>query len=73
MNSVPVIPVETILVAYVRHLFQCREILSYQLNTIHNLHYYVNLMAGVREAIEKDQFAEFRRNFYSQREPEVLS
>ncbi|MGL1932388.1 MAG: tRNA guanosine(34) transglycosylase Tgt [Desulfotalea sp.] len=54
--------------AYLRHLFQCREILSYHLNTIHNLHYYVNLMAGVRKSIEEDRFAEFRRNFYSQRE-----
>lgn len=54
--------------AYLRHLFQCKEILSYQLNTIHNLHYYVNLMAGVREAIERDEFAEFRRDFYSQLE-----
>lgn len=54
--------------AYLRHLFQSREILSYQLNTIHNLHYYVNLMDGVRKAIEKDEFAAFRRNFYSQLE-----
>lgn len=56
--------------AYLRHLFQCREILSYQLNTIHNLHYYVNLMADVRKSIEQDRFAEFRRNFYSQRNAE---
>jgi queuine tRNA-ribosyltransferase len=50
--------------AYLRHLFQCREILSYHLNTIHNLHYYLNLMAGMRAAIERDQFPAFRDDFY---------
>ena len=50
--------------AYLRHLFQCREILSYHLNTIHNLHYYLHLMAGMREAIEKDCFSTFRNDFY---------
>jgi len=50
--------------AYLRHLFQCREILSYHLNTIHNLHYYLHLMAGMREAIEKDCFSSFRNDFY---------
>ena len=50
--------------AYLRHLFQCREILSYHLNTIHNLHYYLNLMTEMREAIEKDRFSTFRNDFY---------
>ncbi len=50
--------------AYLRHLFQCREILSYHLNTIHNLHYYLHLMAGMRKAIEKDCFSAFRNDFY---------
>jgi len=50
--------------AYLRHLYQCREILSYHLNTIHNLHYYLNLMAGMRAAIERDQFTAFRNDFY---------
>jgi len=50
--------------AYLRHLFQCREILASQLNTIHNLHYYCALMAGMRKAIEQDRFAEFRADFY---------
>jgi queuine tRNA-ribosyltransferase len=51
--------------AYLRHLFVSREILSYHLNTIHNLHYYLNLMAEIREALEKDGFAQFRKDFYS--------
>jgi queuine tRNA-ribosyltransferase len=53
--------------AYLRHLFQSREILAYQLNSIHNLHYYCTLMAGMRSAIREDRFLAFRRNFYEQR------
>ncbi len=56
--------------AYLRHLFQAREILSSQLNTIHNLHFYLNLMAGMRKAIEEDRFARFRKDFYSKLEDE---
>lgn len=50
--------------AYLRHLFVCREILAYQLNTIHNLFYYVNLMKNIRKAIENDSYAAFRNDFY---------
>ncbi len=56
--------------AYLRHLFQSREILSYHLNTIHNLHYYLNLMAEIRDAIEKDSFGAFRKDFYGRLEHE---
>ena len=54
--------------AYLRHLFQSREILAYQLNSIHNLHYYCSLMADMRRAIAEDRFMAFRRTFYEQRE-----
>lgn len=54
--------------AYLRHLFQSREILAYQLNSIHNLHYYCSLMADMRRAIEEDRFMAFRKTFYEQRE-----
>ncbi|PID76802.1 MAG: tRNA guanosine(34) transglycosylase Tgt [Deltaproteobacteria bacterium] len=50
--------------AYLRHLFQSREILSCQLNTIHNLHYYLDLMTQIRAAIDKDCLAAFRKDFY---------
>ena len=53
--------------AYLRHLFQSREILAYQLNSIHNLHYYCTLMAEMREAIRQDRFLAFRSEFYRQR------
>jgi queuine tRNA-ribosyltransferase len=56
--------------AYLRHLYQSREILSYHLNTIHNLHYYLSLMTNIRKAIEKDCFAAFRKDFYSRLEDE---
>jgi queuine tRNA-ribosyltransferase len=56
--------------AYLRHLFQAREILSYHLNTIHNLHYYLNLMQNIRQAIERDNFGQFRKDFYSKLENE---
>jgi queuine tRNA-ribosyltransferase len=54
--------------AYLRHLYMAREILSSQLNTIHNLHYFVDLMARMRRAVEEDSFASFRRQFYAARE-----
>ena len=37
--------------AYLRHLDKCGEILGAQLNTIHNLRFYQNVMAGLREAL----------------------
>ncbi|MBT4747515.1 MAG: tRNA-guanine transglycosylase, partial [Candidatus Thioglobus sp.] len=50
--------------AYLHHLQRKNEILSARLNTLHNLHYYQNLMAQMRKAIEEDGFAEFKQNFY---------
>jgi queuine tRNA-ribosyltransferase len=43
--------------AYLRHLFVAREMTSATLNTIHNLHFYVELMSRIRRAIEEDRFA----------------
>lgn len=54
--------------AYLRHLYMAREILSSTLNTIHNLHYYVNLMTEIRQALDDDAFLAFRKRFYAQRE-----
>lgn len=42
--------------AYVRHLQQCKEILGARLATVHNLHFYQTLMAGMRAAIEAGTF-----------------
>lgn len=54
--------------SYLRHLFHAGEILALRLNTLHNLHYYLELMRGIREAIEKDRLLQFRKDFYSKRE-----
>ncbi|MBZ4659195.1 MAG: queuine tRNA-ribosyltransferase [Desulfacinum sp.] len=54
--------------AYLRHLFMARELLAYRLNTIHNLHYYLGLMAEIRESLEKGAFSQWRRRFYERRQ-----
>ena len=58
--------------AYLRHLDKCREMLGARLNTIHNLHYYQELMAGLREAIGQGSLAEFVRRFYELRGKHTL-
>lgn len=52
--------------AYLRHLYLAREVLSPVLNTIHNLHYFLNLLGEVRLAIQNDRFPEFKNNFFNQ-------
>jgi len=58
--------------AYLRHLFICRELLSYRLNTIHNLHYYLHLMARMRAAIREGRFEQWRAGFYAGQESSGL-
>jgi queuine tRNA-ribosyltransferase len=53
--------------AYLRHLDKCKEILGARLNTLHNLYYYLSLMQGLREAIEKQALDIFVKQFYQQR------
>ena len=48
---------------YLRHLFLSREILSMRLNTIHNLHFYLDFFRQMREAIMGGRFEEFRRRW----------
>jgi queuine tRNA-ribosyltransferase len=56
--------------AYLRHLDRCNEILGARLNTIHNLHYYLDLMAQMRAAIAAGGFAAWRRDFHARRSGE---
>jgi queuine tRNA-ribosyltransferase len=56
--------------AYLRHLYTAREILAYRLNTIHNVHYYVNLVKAMREAILAGTFDIFKQTFYRKRRKE---
>jgi len=47
--------------AYLRHLYQCNEILAMRLNTLHNLHFYLQLMRDSRDAILAGNFSAFRQ------------
>ncbi len=53
--------------AYLHHLDRCGEMLGPMLTSIHNLHYYLNLMAELRAALERGAFAAFRRQFAADR------
>lgn len=50
---------------YLCHLYRSQEMLAARLCTIHNLHYYQHLMAGIRAAVARGTFADFRREFYA--------
>jgi len=47
--------------AYVRHLLNAEEILGLRLVSYHNIHFYVNLLTKIRQAIAKDKFQELKR------------
>ena len=49
--------------AYLRHLYTARELLSYRLNTIHNLAFFLNLAKGARQAIEQGRYAAYHRRW----------
>jgi queuine tRNA-ribosyltransferase len=52
---------------YLHHLGKAKEILGSMLLTWHNLHYYQELMAGMRAAIADGTFAAFEKAFHAQR------
>jgi len=49
--------------AYLRHLFNCDEILGLRLVSLHNVHFYLELMRGIRGAIRENRFSEFKKEF----------
>jgi queuine tRNA-ribosyltransferase len=49
--------------SYLRHLQQCNEILGARLATVHNLHFYLDLMARIRGAIEQGTFGAFAAHY----------
>ena len=57
--------------AYLYHLQKVNEILGARLNTWHNLHYYQELMQGLRGAIEAGRLADFIKEFRSLRTPDA--
>ncbi len=53
--------------SYLHHLQKVNEILGARLNTIHNLHYYLNLMKEIREALDAGTFEQWRKKFAEDR------
>jgi len=53
--------------AYLRHLYKSRELLAYRLNTLHNIHHYTSLASAMRDAIQSDEWDDFRNRFYAKR------
>jgi queuine tRNA-ribosyltransferase len=49
--------------AYLRHLFNAEEILGLRLVSLHNMHFFLNLMQQIRNAIQEERFTEFKREF----------
>jgi len=54
--------------AYLRHLDQCREMLGSHLNTVHNLYFYVQLMAALRQSIERGDLQAFAGAFLARQQ-----
>jgi queuine tRNA-ribosyltransferase len=53
--------------AYLHHLDRCGEMLGPMLNSIHNLHYFLNLMREVREALDAGTFGAYVKQFHADR------
>lgn len=51
--------------AYLHHLFMAKEMLGARLNTLHNLHFFGDLMERIRSAIGQRRFEQFRRDFHA--------
>lgn len=49
--------------AYLRHLFNCSEILGMRLVSLHNVYFYIELMRKIREALLQNRFIEFKKEF----------
>lgn len=54
--------------AYIRHLLNVGEILGLRLVSLHNVHFYLNLMQEMRQAIGSGRFAAWRQQFFSEYE-----
>ena len=52
--------------AYIHHLYNANEVLSAILASIHNVHFYMNMMSGIRESIMKGRYTEFKREFLAE-------
>ncbi|GAK11309.1 LOW QUALITY PROTEIN: tRNA-guanine transglycosylase [Geomicrobium sp. JCM 19039] len=52
--------------AYIRHLIKSKEAFGFRLTSYHNLHFLLNLMVNVREAIKEDRLLDFKEAFFEQ-------
>ncbi|ALV24466.1 queuine tRNA-ribosyltransferase [Campylobacter iguaniorum] len=52
---------------YLNHLYKARELTFFRLASLHNLHYYLNLVKQMRQAIMQGKFKEFKKVFYAKR------
>ncbi len=57
--------------AYLRHLFKADEVLALRLAVLHNLHFYNDLMAKIRQALDEGAFADFRARYSGRLEERV--
>jgi queuine tRNA-ribosyltransferase len=55
--------------AYLHHLYKAEEILGLRLNTIHNLHFVLDLMRGIRTSLQEGTFAQLKASFLSRYVP----
>ncbi len=53
--------------AYLNHLYRAGEMTYFRLGSMHNIHYYLNLMKQARQAILEDNWLEFKKEFYEKR------
>ncbi|MEI7542363.1 MAG: tRNA guanosine(34) transglycosylase Tgt, partial [bacterium] len=51
--------------AYIRHLFNVHEILGMRLTTLHNIHFMINLMGKIKEAILSNNYEREKEKFFS--------
>jgi len=49
--------------AYLRHLFMARELSCHYLTTLHNLHFYLQMMREIRESLDQNQFLSYYQQF----------
>ena len=57
--------------AYLRHLFKADEVLALRFAVLHNLYFYNELMARIRQALDEGRFAEFRARYSGKLEQRV--
>ena len=57
--------------AYLRHLLKSKEILGMRLLSLHNIHFYLQLMKHIRDSIENASFARLRQRFHQHYQPSI--